>query len=155
MNSRVFVVCLLSAAMGMITLHAEEPASGPNTEALKLNSMLKKALEIQRRVYDDTKALQKTIEARADGKANADDEQASLKLAAKIKELVAESTTVIDAMKDQKLKEVVSIFSKELFDNMNRVQSRLEKTDLGADTQATENQIIEKLVFLNLALRPL
>jgi hypothetical protein len=153
MKSRVFLVSLFATAIGVYTLQAEVAPRLSASEVNPLRERCQRLLEIHKSVYEDTKALHKIVEARTDKKANSDDEQAALKLASRIKELVAEVTKIIDTMEKEKNAVAFPEFFRIVRDNMKAVQSRLEKTDIGDETQAREKEIIQDLAEMTAALR--
>jgi hypothetical protein len=161
MKSRMFLASLLAGATSMLTLTAGEQSRQSKQDDARKASQLQekkveqplrflrrhcqKLLDIQIAVARGTEALHKVIEGTPDKKARAIDRQAALKLSDAEKDIIAEATKTIAMLKAGQLTVAVIEVVQGLRDDMKRVQRRLTISDVGIDTQAIEQDIIDTL----------
>jgi uncharacterized protein (DUF849 family) len=155
------LACLLTGAISICALPAAEQPRESNSDNPKkvkklseeepnrtldaLKDRCQKMLEMQIAVYDGTQGLHKVIEDAADKKPRAEDRLASLKLAADEKEIVLEAAKAIDTLEAELAAVAFPEVFREMRKDMKRVQRRLKNSDVGADTQAIEQDIIQTL----------
>jgi hypothetical protein len=161
MKSRVFLAFLLAGTIGWGRLTAAEPPQfsppdarkepdphrGEKTETLAadLATRSRKMLDLQTAVYEGTKALHKIIQGRADKKPRPEDHRAALKLAANEKDIVLEATKAIKFLEADGTAPAFTEVFQEMRKDMERLRLRLKGSDVGTDTQALEEDIIETL----------
>ena len=169
MKSRVFLTSLLAGAIGMCGLTAgeqsrrsqpDEPKRANRLREEKTDRLLagladrsQKMLEMQIAVHDGTEGLHKVIQDARDAPRRPKDQQASLKLAANENDIVLEATKVIDMLEAEGGLAATTEVFRELRKDMERVQLRLKITDVGMDTQAIEQDIIDTLKEMISALK--
>jgi hypothetical protein len=102
-------------------------------------------LDMQTAVRDKTVALDKLIRRAADKKARPKDRQVSVKLAQDEKRLVALATKALGVLESGGTAAALREICQQLREDMNRVQCRLESGDVGTDTQAIEDDILDSL----------
>jgi hypothetical protein len=161
MKSRMFLASLLAGAIGMCGLTAGEQPRPSQSNDLKEPNQLRdekterpladlmdrcqKTLDMQVTVYDGTKGLHKVIQHTPDKKPRPEDQQASLKLAANERDIVLEATKAIDMLEAERAAVAVAEVLREVRKDMERLQLRLKGSDVGIDTQALEQDVIETL----------
>jgi hypothetical protein len=161
MKSRVFLAALLAGAIGMGALAAEDPPrqskaddskkanevreQGLERRLVTLEDRCRKMLDLQIAVYNGTRDLNKVIEGTPAKKPRPEDKKAALKLAAKEKDLVMAATKAIEMLAKEEAALAISEVFEELRKDMKRVQRRLKTSDVGSDTQAMEQEIIDCL----------
>jgi hypothetical protein len=136
----------LTLAIGFCLLGLPGDGSGPGkSEKLLVDvyAQSKKMLDLQVEVFNATRALSKTIDKLPSKKARPEDQQTARRLAEKQKKLVADVTKVIDLLE----KEGGAVAFPEVFHQVRKdmqvVQGRLETTEVGANTQAIQRDIID------------
>jgi hypothetical protein len=157
MKARVCLTSVLAATIGLCALTAEEPRQSKwdRPHEMKMQGLAdrcQKMLDLQIAVYDGTKSLNKVIVANADKKPRPKDKLNSVKLSEKQKAIIAEATTVIDMLKTQGATAAFPEVFEMLRTDMKRVQSHLDMNDVGSATQAIEDDIIDTLREMILAL---
>jgi hypothetical protein len=102
-------------------------------------------LEVQIAVHEGTVGLHKRSNHAGGQKLQAKDQQVLLKLLQKEKELVVEATRLIGILKTEEAAVAFLEFFRQFRDDTKRVQRRLTRGDVGIDTQAIEQDIIDSL----------
>jgi hypothetical protein len=159
MMSRGFLAVVLAGAIGMCGFTAAEPPRPSPLDDLRKPNQLsegkteqmlaslpdrcQKVLDKQMAVYDGTKKLHKVIQDTPNKKPRPADQQASLKLAALEQDLIREVTKVIDVLKAEETLTAFTEVFREVRKDMERLQLRLKRCDVGKDTQALEQDLIE------------
>ncbi len=110
-------------------------------------------LNLQIIVRDGTVDLDKAIQAYADKKATRADEQASLALSDKEHEIVQEAATAIRLIEADGSAVAFAEVFKQVYSDMQTVEARLRKTDVGVVTVTIENDIIATLKEMVEALK--
>src|SRR5262245_19863231 len=116
-------------------------------------SRCQKLLDQQTAVYDGTKALHQVIRDTPDGKPRPEDRQAALRLASREKDLVVDAAKAVDLLEAEKAALAFPEVIRQLRKDMERVEGRLKVGDVGADTQAVEQEIIDTLREMIKALK--
>jgi hypothetical protein len=161
MKSRGFLVSLLAGAITLSALTAGEPPRPPQADDPEKVDRLREAereqplgalmrhcrkmLDRQIAVYNDTRNLQKVITGTAGKTPRPEDRRAALKLAADVKEIVAEATRAIDLLEAEGSAAAFREVFEALREHAQRVRRRLEVCDVGDTTQAIEQDIIDTL----------
>jgi hypothetical protein len=145
MKSRM--ASLLVGAISLLAVTSGGSQANPSREK-KLESLLadlvgRCQLDMQIAVHKGTVRLDKVIKNTANKMPRSNDRQAALKLSDDEKDIVAEATKAMDILK------AAAVAFPEIFDqmreDMKRVQSRLANGDVGLETQAIEQDIIDTL----------
>ena len=168
MNSRIFLTSLLAAAISVSTLAAQEsPAKAKADEVRKANQIreeeaeklltslearCKKMLALQVTVLNGTRNLHNVIEENGAKKPLPEDRKAALNLAAKMAELINEATRAIDILEAEGSAVAFPEVFKQVRDDMLKVRARLEQCDVGNDTQALAEDIVETFREMTQAL---
>ena len=157
MSPLVFLAALLVAGNGRCVLAAGEPGQPhevKNAQPLTtLAVRLRKMLGIQVAIRDGTKELQQVIERIPGKKPRPEHERTALMLAAWEKVIVGEATRAIDLLKGEEAGTAFAEVFREVRKDMERLRQRLGRADVGADTQALEQNLIDSLEEMITALK--
>jgi hypothetical protein len=116
-----------------------------NRPAVGFLSRCQKMLDLQIAVYGDTKDLHQVIQGTPGKRPRPEDRRASLKLAREEKAVVVEAAKAIDVLGAGEAALALPEALRELRKDAERVEGRLEVGDVGTDTQAIEQDIIDAL----------
>jgi hypothetical protein len=119
----------------------------------RLEGRCQRMLAMQLEVYDGTIRLEKTINQNDDKKPNRSDEQRSLKLSDKERDIVREAETCLKLLESEGSAIAFTEIFIEVRDDMMTVTRRLGKVDVGSITQQTEQDIIAMLKEMIEALK--
>jgi hypothetical protein len=169
MKTRALLISVLAGALSVLALSAGEqpgPFKSDDSKRVKkvseeelertlatLADRCQKMLDMQLDVYNGTKDLHAVIDGNGDKKPRPEDMKVSLKLADKIKDLAEEATKAADLLEAETAAVAFPEFFRDLRKDMQRVQDRLKKTDVGNETQAIEMDIIQSLREMIAALK--
>jgi len=169
MKSLGILIALLASALGIPPLSAadlpqrlrgNDPAkvTPPRGEQVErplgiLEKACRKMHDLQRAVYDGTKALQKAIEGNADKKPRPREVQTAVMLAAKQRTIVEETTKAIKILEAEGSAVAFTEVFDQVRDDMKNVQRRLELRDVGRANQALQEDIIDTLQEMIKSLR--
>jgi hypothetical protein len=142
MSSRIILICLLACGIGLSTLIAGERIERTLAD---IDRHCRKMLDVQLEVHKETKRLHKVIEGHTDNTPRPEDRRAALKLSADMKAIVGEATKAMDALEADGSAVAFTDVFRELREDLNRVADRLELADVGKETQATQEDVIETL----------
>jgi hypothetical protein len=169
MKSRTFLASLLAgtiALCGLVAGKSPQPSRSDDVEKAErlleekaepltaLADRIQKMLDAQIVVRDGIKSLHKIIQDTPDKKPRPEDKKAALKLAEKEKDIVREATKVIKMLEKEAAAFAFTEVFREVRKDMERLQGRLESGDVGADTQALGQTIIESLEDMIGATKP-
>ncbi len=141
MNPAVFLVPILAAAVGASALSRGETGSLLAT----LRSRCQRMLYLQTAVLNDTKGLHQVIEGNAARKLHPEGRRAALKLAADETAIIKEATKAIAVLEAQGAAVAFPEVFHQLRKDMEIVQRRLMRGDVGRATQDIEQDIIDTL----------
>jgi hypothetical protein len=110
-----------------------------------LQGRCEKMLAMQKDVRDGTVSLDKTMKDRGSPKIDAADAQRGLELSDKEKAIVKEADTALELLRGEGSSVAFPVVFDFVRDLMMNVEKRLRKTDAGATTVATEEEIIASL----------
>jgi hypothetical protein len=169
MKSWVFLASLLAGAIGLFDLTAgERPPQAMSDVTKKVNPLpeakverplgtlerrCQKMLTMQIAVSDGTADLHKVIKGTADQKPRPKDKEVSLKLSEKEKALIVEVTKTLNMLKAERMAVAIIEVFQDLRADMKRVQRRLKIGNVGIDTQAIEQDVIDTLKDMIKALK--
>jgi hypothetical protein len=133
------------------TCRANDPAKR-NQRAEEVNRLLdtievrcRKMLDLQMAVHHRMKVLSRAIETTADKKPQPERQHTTQRLAALETDIVLAATKAIDMLEAENSAVAFAEVFRELRKDMKNVQRRLKVGDVGADTQAIEQDIIDTL----------
>jgi hypothetical protein len=144
------VASLFTPVIAMAALGGEEQ---PNRPLAGFSSRVQTMLDKQTAVHAKTAALDKLIKHSADKKPRPRDRQVALKLAEEQQKLVVEATKALDVPESAEAAVALREFFQQVRGDMQRVQRRLEQCDVGADTQAIENDLLDSLKEMAASLK--
>jgi hypothetical protein len=113
----------------------------------------RKMLDMQIAVYEDTRRLHSVIQSTPDKKPRPKDQQACLELAGNEQQIVIEVTKIILMLEKEGTAVAFPEVFRELRKDMKSAQQRLTLTDVGMDTQAIEQDIVDTLREMVSALK--
>src|SRR5262245_22796033 len=148
MTFHLFLASLLAGGIGIGGLTA-----GEKPRPSGFADRCQKILDLQIAVHEGTRSLHKVIQDTPDKKPRPEDQQAALKLVASQEDIILEATKAIDMLEAEKVAVTLLEVFREVRKDMERVQRRLKMSDVGMDTQAVEQEIIDALKEMNSALK--
>jgi hypothetical protein len=141
---------LLAAGAYLAYLLTAQPPEPRPVRLIDLEASCKRMLAMQRWVHSGTKAVARCIEA--GGVPDCPAALATLALAAAQREVIDEASRVIEALEAEDAVVFPDIFG-QVRKDMQDVQQRLTRGDVGKVTQVIQVDIIETLREMNMALR--
>jgi hypothetical protein len=134
-------------ARGVAALQKELPDCNITVNQRGLNERGQKLLDLQQTVHHRTVVLAKAF------KSTPEDRLASITLAQSQKAIVAEATSAVDMLKEEGAAGAIVELLQLLREDMRRIQQRLERGEIGPETQAIQAETIDTLKELVWALR--
>jgi hypothetical protein len=157
MKSHLFLAFLVAGAFalaGPVPGDEQKPAEQAPEKALAdLSERLRKILELQTAVHDDTNSLHKAIQGMPDKKPRPEDKKAALRLAATQQDIVGQASKTIALLEKGGSGIALTEVLQQIREDMKVVQSRLEKCEINDPTQALEADIVASVKEMIQALQ--
>jgi hypothetical protein len=148
MRFRVLLTVLLAGGVGRGALPGGEPsrrAEEVEQTLARLAERCRKMLDLQAAVSEGTRGLHRAIQSAPDRKPRPEDRRGWLKLAADEKDIAREATRALEGLEAEGSAIAFTEVLQEVRKDMERLRLRLEGGDVGPDTQALAQEIVETL----------
>jgi hypothetical protein len=167
MWARVMLVSFFASAFAISALTAGEIPQSKSDDAEKARQLAEekherafvaliascqRMLDLQSQIHSGTQKLHQIIEGHPDKTPRPEDARAALKLLESAKECVKEVDKALDIVAKESALAFPEIFEG-IRKDMKRVQRCLERSDVGAETQALEQDIVEIIIEMMMALQ--
>jgi hypothetical protein len=167
MKFHLFLVALLAGTAGLSALRAgEQPPPKPNAPGKgqppreekverpleTLEVQVRKMHELQVAVYQGTRALHKAIESAPGKMSRPEHERAARRLIGKVRATIQQADQAIALLEAEGSAVAFTEVFDQVREDMRHLQRRLERCDVGAKTQALEQDIIDTLDEMTKAL---